>query len=81
MSSADATHISEHGNITGVPFNPTVIGAVGINFSNHNIEFYVAPSTEGEKKGAEFGRKYFGTIGEKVFGTLGYVFGPADEKK
>ena len=48
--------------------------------TEHKIEFYIAPSTEGEKKGAEFGRKYFGEIGEKVFGTFGYIFGPADEE-
>ena len=71
MSSADATHIS--GAVVG--------GSVGLSFENRGVELYFAPSTEGEKKGAEFGRKYFGTIGEKVFGTLGYVFGPADEKK
>ena len=70
MSSADATHIP--GSVVG--------GSIGISFEKHKIEFYVAPSTEGEKKGAEFGRKYFGTIGEKIFGTLGYVLGPADEK-
>ena len=46
----------------------------------HKRELYFAPSTEGERKGAEFGRKYFGEIGEKIFRTFGYVFGPADEE-
>ena len=60
-------------------------GACGIRYVpdglGHKIEFYVAPSTEGEKKGAEFGKKYFGETGEKIFATLGYLFGPADEEK
>ena len=46
----------------------------------HKTEFYFAPSTEGEKKGAEFGKKYFGKTGEKIFGTIGYIFGPADKE-
>ena len=71
------------------PICAGVVGAVGIRSVDipkpdgsieHKREFYIAPSTEGERKGAEFGRKYFGVIGKKIFGTLGYVFGPADEE-
>ena len=68
----------------------SVVGACGIRSLyipkpngtiENKIEFYIDPSTEGEKKGAEFGKKYFGKIGEKIFGTMGYIFGPADKEK
>ena len=83
------TSVNVPSGIIGPPVCTNAIGAACIRSLyipkpdgsiEHKREFYIAPSTEGERKGAEFGRKYFGVIGEKIFGTLGYVFGPADEE-